>query len=123
MGKKLLYYCCGWISVLVFSNQFYFLLSSSSPEIMESLVFEPFSWFVAVLFFVIGVLSISRLIFYTFFPNSKRVEKLIYGFTFLVMIILYRVAALAIVGVAVIYAIMEGIDYSKRIQRYKRREY
>lgn len=121
MRKKLLFYLGGWAGVLIFSNQVYFILYSSSHEIMESLVFDPFTWFIAVLFFVIGMLSISKLIFYSLFPHVKMFEKLIYGFSFLTMIILYRGPATVIILTAILYAILEVNDYTKKLRKYRER--
>ncbi|MBU9723982.1 MULTISPECIES: hypothetical protein [Bacillaceae] len=114
------------IGLHIFSTKFNeIFFPFSSLYMMESLVFEPFSWFFALIGFMISFLSFAKMIFKLQFPLLKRtdrIEKIVYLIVIVISILLYRVPALVVLLVSIIYASMDMNDHSKKIKRYLSKE-
>ncbi|MBU9714268.1 hypothetical protein [Evansella tamaricis] len=125
MKRKILTVLMSFFGLHLFSNQFSEVISYSIDEWKESLVFEPFSYFIAIISFIVSFLAFSKIIFVLLKPIINREtkhEKIFYAIFITLTILVYRFSAVLVLIFAIGYAIMESIEYSKRVQRYSRRE-
>ncbi|SDY85902.1 hypothetical protein SAMN05421736_1047 [Evansella caseinilytica] len=122
MRKRLLLFVLYWLGMHVFANKYFTVNDATKTEIAESLFFEPFSWFWALLFFVVSFISLSKLMFICLIGLVAKQELLSYSGMLVVSIVLYRQAAIIVLLVAIVYAFLEGNDYKKKIGRYRGRE-
>ncbi|UTR09597.1 hypothetical protein MM300_17100 [Evansella sp. LMS18] len=122
MKQRLLILAGGLIGLAVFSGHYNTFMEVGGEAFLASVVFEPFSWFLAIISFAAGFLCLGRILFYFLLPSNFFLEKWLYLTALLTMLFLYRYTALLILSLAVLYAIMEAAAYNKRLARYKRRE-
>ncbi|WP_078596946.1 hypothetical protein [Evansella clarkii] len=122
MKQRFLILAGGLIGLAVFSGHYNTFMEVGGEAFLASIVFEPFTWFLATISFTAGFLCLGRILFYFLLPSKIFLEKWLYLMALLSMLFLYRHAALLVLSLAVLYAIIEAAAYNKRLARYKRRE-
>ncbi|MDG5787630.1 hypothetical protein QA612_08985 [Evansella sp. AB-P1] len=122
MKNRALWLLSGLVSLHIVNNNWNEYRRLSKILLIESFVFEPFTWFFTILFFIVAFLSFSKVIFYSFFPLINKYERFFIWFIFLLSIILYKLVAILIIIIAFVYAIMDAADYSRRMHRYSKGE-
>ena len=121
MKDRLIVLCAGVIFLFFFSKRFFTLQEAVSYSMVKSLVFEPFTWFMALLLLIISFLCFSKILFYFLLPQAFKYEKTLYTICFVGILLVYKQAAAIVLIFAALYAIMDAYEYSKRVRKYKRR--